>query len=349
MYRYSQLRSPPGGFRQRGRRRRHDRAGRGVGQRLQGQRASVDVRLPRVVRNLGRAQPVAPEIDGGVQGAERLVLAGWNLRVTPGQDHVGRLALGECGPAVAAGPEHAKPDAARELEFHLRVLRGGRHGVVPVALVGPGAAGSPVVEHRGTVLRDLSAAADACRDPDKSADRAGIRRGPVVLRAPRRVFDRADGQEVLHDQPPRRGLPGSFQHHRARDVPALLRHLRGGGAEPEVTGAPVQQRPEHARGVRAGQAQPLDGAVGRDQATLLAIGQQPVLGNRRKRAHRCLLHLAFKTVCADSEADNATITTDVRRVVARKGVNLSRPGGAYRRTAPYSRPDHPWRPAWRSS
>jgi hypothetical protein len=101
------------------------------------------------------------------------------------------------------------------------------------------------------------------------------------------VLDRADGQEVLHDHPPRGGLPGGFQHHRPRDVSALLWHLSAAGAEPERAGSPVEQRPEHAGGVGAGQAQPLDRPVRRDQAALLAIGQEPVCGNRRECAHRC--------------------------------------------------------------
>ena len=58
---------PAGRFRQRGRRRRHDGAGGGVAERLEGERAAVDVGLPRMVGDLGRAQPVTPEVHRGVQ------------------------------------------------------------------------------------------------------------------------------------------------------------------------------------------------------------------------------------------------------------------------------------------
>jgi hypothetical protein len=122
----------------------------------------------------------------------------------------------------------------------------------------------PVAEQRGTVHHDLDPAADALRDPDQGADSAGIGRGPVVVRPAPTARDRADGQEVLHGHPPRGGLPGGFQHHRPRQVPALLRDLGVGRAEPERPGGPVEQRPEHARGIGPRQAQPLHGAVRRN-------------------------------------------------------------------------------------
>ena len=115
------------------------------------------------------------------------------------------------------------------------------------------------------------------------------------------VLDRADGQEVLHGHPSRAGLPGGLQHHRPRHVSALLRHLGVARAEPEQARRPVQERTEHARRVGTRQAQPLDRPVRGDQAALLAIGKQPVLGNGRKCAHRCLRHLAFKTAHPDPD------------------------------------------------
>jgi hypothetical protein len=254
---------------QRGRRRRHYGAGRGVAEGLQGEGAAVEVGLPRVVRDVGCAQPAAPEVDGGIQGAEGLLLAGRDILVAPGQDHERRLALSEGGAAVAAGAEHTELDAARQFEPDVPLVRGDRHGFVPVALVAPRAGGGPVVEQRGTVHHDLDPAADAGRDPDQGADSAGVGRSPVVVRPARSARDRADGQEVLHRHPSRRGLPRRLQHHRPRQIPALLRDLGVRGAEPERPGGPVEQRPEHARGIRPRQAQPLDGAVWRNQAALL--------------------------------------------------------------------------------
>ena len=89
----------------------------------------------------------------------------------------------------------------------------------------------------------------------------------------------------MDGHPSGRGLPGRFQHHRPRDIPAMLGHVGVAGAEPERARGPVQQRTEHTRRVGAGQAQPFERAVRRNQAALLAIGQESVIGNGRKRAH----------------------------------------------------------------
>ena len=174
-------------------------------------------------------------------------------------------------------------------------------------------------EQRDAVHHDLDPATDAGRDPDQGAGRAKIGRGTVVVRPPGPAFGRADRQEVLHDHPSRGGLPGGFQHHRPRDVPAMLRHLGIAGAEPEGASAPVQQRPEHARGVRAWQAQPLDGAVWRNQAALLAVGQEPILGNGRKRARLSPRPLVLKTPGSLICWDNSTVTANVRPVATPPG------------------------------
>ena len=149
-----------------------------------------------------RAQPVAPEIDRGVQRAERLVLAGRDVSAAPGQGYERRLALGKRGAAITAGTDHAQGDAARELKLHIPFFRGDRHGVVPVALVVPSAADAPVIEQRGAVHHGLDPAADARRDPDQGADRAEIRGRPVIVRPSALGLDRADDKSrswtVIH-------------------------------------------------------------------------------------------------------------------------------------------------------
>ena len=257
-----------------------------VAEPLQGQRAAVQVGLPRMVGDLGRAQPVAPEIDRRVQHGERLVLAGRNVAVSPGQRDEGRLALGERGAAVTAGTQHAERDAARQLQLHVPLRRGDLHRVITVAGVAPRAAGGPVVKLRAAVHDGLDPAADARRDPDQHADRTEISRSPVIIRPPPLVLDRADGQQVMHGHPPRRGLPGRLQHHRPRHVPAMLGHICVAGTEPEQAGGTVEERAEDTRGIGSRQAQPLHRPVRRDQAALLAIRQEPVIGNRREQAHR---------------------------------------------------------------
>jgi hypothetical protein len=278
---------PTPGFRQRGRRRGHDGARGGVAESLQGQRAAVEVGLPRVVGDLGRAQPVAPEIDRGVQRAERFLRAARNAALPPRQGDERRLALGERRAPITARTQHAERDTAGQFELQITLPRGDRHSVVPVTLVTPCPAGSPVIEQRGTVHDGLDPAADARRDPDQRADRAEFSRSPVVIRPPSLALDRAHGQEVLNGHPSRRRLPGRLQHHRPWHIPAVLGHLDIAGTEPERASGPVQQRPEHTRGVGAWQAQPLDRPVRRHQAALLAIGQESIVGDRRKHAHRC--------------------------------------------------------------
>ncbi len=107
----------------------------------------------------------------------------------------------------------------------------------------------------------------------------------MVVRPPRIVLRLADDQQVMHGHPSRGGLPRRLQHHRPRDVPPVLRDVGVARAEPERTSGPVQQRREHTRRVGAWQAQPLDRPVRCDQAILLTIRQQSVLGNGRKHAH----------------------------------------------------------------
>jgi len=74
-------------------------------------------------------------------------------------------------------------------------------------------------------------------------------------------------------------------------VSSTIVPVRTGGAaergccrtEPEEAGGPVKECPEDARGVGARQAQPLDRPVGRDQAALLAVRQESVVGDWRNR------------------------------------------------------------------
>ena len=214
------------------------------------------------------ADLLAAERDQGVQvgrGDIVLVRVGHRLR---------RAELGPWDASAARAGLHPSLLVVAA-ERQIAVFRGDRHDVIPVALVAPGAAGGPVVEQRGAVHPDLGASAEALRDPDQGTDGAGVGRGPSVVRPPRRVLDWADGQEVLHGHPSGGSLPGGLQHHRPRQVPALLRHLRGGGAEPEQPGRPVEQCREHARGIGAGQAQLLDRPSGATRQLCSQLDKSP--------------------------------------------------------------------------
>ena len=58
-------------------------------------------------------------------------------------------------------------------------------------------------------------------------------------------------------------------------------------AEPEEPCLPVEQAAEHARRVERGDAEPVDRAVGRDERSRVAVGEERVVGDRRKRRRRC--------------------------------------------------------------
>ena len=70
-------------------------------------------------------------------------------------------------------------------------------------------------------------------------------------------------------------LPGRYRRAAGTETPY--------GPEPEVPGAAVQDRAEHAGGVRPRHAQPLHRTRRGDQAGVLAVGQEPVVRDRRER------------------------------------------------------------------
>src|SRR4029077_17011290 len=87
-----------------------------------------------------------------------------------------------------------------------------------------------------------------------------------------------------HDQPPRPRPPGGLDDQRSGQVAAPGGDGHPSGAEPEIAGGPVQDRREHARAVRPGEAHPLDPAARCDQAVGFAVGEERVFGDRGKRA-----------------------------------------------------------------
>ena len=199
---------------------------------------------------------------------------------------VRRLAVGQRGAAVAADAEHPEPDVPGQIEPEVALFRGGRHRRIPLTPVAPGPAGGPVAKQRGAVHHHLDLAADTGGGPQQHTGGAEVGRRPAVVRAAVTDVGPAHHQQVMNDQPAGRCMPGRLEHHGARDVPAVMRHLGTGWTEPELPRGPVQQRPEHTRRVGPGQAQPLDRAVRRDQAALLAVGQEGIVRNERKSAHR---------------------------------------------------------------
>jgi hypothetical protein len=94
--------------------------------------------------------------------------------------------------------------------------------------------------------------------------------GPTV--SPSRTTIHPDGRH-----------PRRLEDHRPGHVAHREGHHRPVGADPERACPPVQQRSEDARRVEAGKAHPFDAAVGRHQRARVAVRQEAVVGDRRKR------------------------------------------------------------------
>ena len=172
---------------------------------------------------------------------------------------------------------HAQRAAQRQArEFGV----GGRRAQVRVRVVGPLCVDGAIVERGLAGEQDLHGAVETRRGPDEQVPRLVVAGRPSVVRgATVGPGPRSDGEEVSDREPPRVRLPGRGQDHRARDVVAV----RGDGVrrgEAERACRAVEDRAEHARPVRRGDAEPLDGAGGRDEAGRVAVGEERVVGDR---------------------------------------------------------------------
>ena len=156
---------------------------------------------------------------------------------------------------------------------------------VPVAVVGPLTGRGAVVEQRDAGRVDLHPAGDALCRAEKDPGRRRVGRRPPVPRTPRPAGHLAHDQEIVHHEPTGGSVPGGLDHHGAGNVPTVMGNGRVGGSKPERTGAPIEQGPEDAGRVRSGQAQPLDRSVRGDEAIVLAVGKEGVLGDRGKITH----------------------------------------------------------------
>ena len=156
------------------------------------------------------------------------------------------------------------------------------HEVGLIAVRAPGPVDAAVVKARRADQLDGHLALDAL-------DRAHQRVLGVVVGGWARVaagalarVPVADRQRVRDDEPARRRHPRRLQHVGAGDVAAARRHVDPVGRDPERSRTAVEQRTEDARAVKSRQAQPLDGAVRRDQRAGVAVREERVVGDRRE-------------------------------------------------------------------
>ena len=94
---------------------------------------------------------------------------------------------------------------------------------------------------------------------------------------------RTHGQGVADLDPARRRLPCRRHDVRPRLVHPSRRVVDPERAEPEVARLAVEQGAEDAGRVEARDAEPVDRAVGRDQGTGVAVGQERIVRDRRER------------------------------------------------------------------
>jgi hypothetical protein len=83
---------------------------------------------------------------------------------------------------------------------------------------------------------------------------------------------------------------GGFQHVRVTDVPALCANRDGWCAAEIAASVNVQDAAEHRRGVEAAGAQPVDGAVARDQRRGVAVADDLVISEWRIPAGHVARH-----------------------------------------------------------
>jgi hypothetical protein len=238
-----------------------------------------------VVGDRRAGEPVAPEARGRVELSGGLVGGGRDERfVAPGQRAVHRLA----GAQDVAGPSPASLDAHEHVGLEPECLvAAGRIRSMPIWAQRPPAGNAPIVERGLAHEIDLHTAVDAFGGPHERVIgvlvgwRSRVRGNRVLATA------RSHRERVADDHPARRGLPGSDK----RVGPGLVDPVTGNvdpeRREPEAARAAVEQGTEHARRVEPRDAQPVDRAVRGHQRARVAVGQEPVIGDRGERGRRC--------------------------------------------------------------
>ena len=273
-------------LRQRRRQRGNRRPGRHVGQALDRQGGALDRVAQLMVRDSRGAQPVAPEARGRLQPEARFVVALRRGQVLgPGEGAkrpVARLKHVTCPDPLSLDPE-------REVGLETKLLPGAaRVGGVPAAVHCNPLRGNPaVVEDRLADQLDLDVSVETFHGPDQHVIGVVVGRRSRVRRDRVLVVPRPHRQGFADEDPARGRLPGRHEHVRAGLVGPCGRVRDPERAEPEEACLPVEEAAEHARRVERGNAEPVDRAVGGDQRSRVTVGEERVIGDRRKRRRRC--------------------------------------------------------------
>ena len=287
----------PDRLRQRGRRGREQGARGAVGEPLQGQRAALEVALPRVFRELPAIDPLAPVVRRSLDALERLfgrgrsrvllpvLLGGRVSRPRPDHRHVGFLALAQGLRGVGARTLEAHPQVGDQPHRHVHLTTTGDRLAVAGSRIFPLGRRAPVVEDRLAVEAYLDVSHHAAGGPQKNVLRLVIGRRPAVgPGTPLAVIPGADAKGVTDDHPAGPGPPGRLQDERAGQVAPAGGNLHARRAEPEAARRPVEHGGKHAGAVGPGKAHPLQPPAGGDQGVHLAVGEEGVVGDRRESA-----------------------------------------------------------------
>ena len=198
------------------------------------------------------------------------------------------VALLEPGTSPGLAPLQSDPQVGGQPQGRMGVTVGPGPGdglPVGVRRVFPHGVDPSVVEGRFAIHEDFDGAAHAANRAQQDVLGVPIHRCAAVRTgAGVEVMPRTHHQGVAHDHPARRGLPRGFHDQAARKIPARRRHRHPVGPDPEMPGAAVEHRAEHARRIRPGHAHPLHRTGRGDQAGVFAVGEECVVGDRRKRA-----------------------------------------------------------------
>jgi hypothetical protein len=191
-----------------------------------------------------------------------------------GDEHVVALLHPGARPSFAALQPDVQVAGQAQLRMVVGLLAGARERLaVGVGRVFPGGADPVVVERRFATHHQLDGAADTADRAQQDVLGVPVHRGAAVGFGPALdVMPGTHHQRVAHDQPAGMGLPRGFHDQAAGQIAAGRGHRDAVRPEPEVAGAAVQDRAEHARRVRPGHAQPLDGPGGGDQAGRFPVG-----------------------------------------------------------------------------
>ena len=256
----------------------HDRAGRPVGEPAQDPRAEADQLPVRALVDVVVGLPGPPALDrvlealgDGRGGGGRRVGA---LGRSPAEREPGALALGE----RERGAERPVPHLGRDAGAERHLVRP-PEGAASLRRGAAERAHEPVLRTRVQLELHL----DAAGDPLDEAEQL-MRRVEAELMA---TLARREGHRVDHAHRPRGGSEDRLQDQGSGQVAALDLEVPA-RPQREVTGVGIEDRGEQRRAVEAGHAEPGDGPLAVDQGRRVAVGEQPVVGDRPELvgAHR---------------------------------------------------------------